>query len=181
MSRVAKVPIVIPPNVEITINEQNVLVKGPNGELIYTVHEIVRIHKIDGQLTFIPCDEEGRRHINGWILAGTTRALLNSMIIGVTEGFTKKIQLIGVGYRAIIKNKVLSLFLGFSHHINYILPNDVIAECPSQTEIILKGINKQVIGQVAADLRSFRRPEPYKGKGIRYANEVVHTKEAKKK
>lgn len=108
-------------------------------------------------------------------------ALLNSMVIGVTEGFTKKLQLVGVGYRAAVKGNVINLSLGFSHPVDHQLPAGITAECPTQTEIVLKGADKQVIGQVAADLRAYRRPEPYKGKGVRYADEVVRTKEAKKK
>ncbi|EJS87964.1 50S ribosomal protein L6, partial [Pasteurella multocida subsp. multocida str. Anand1_cattle] len=112
--------------------------------------------------------------------AGTARALVNAMVIGVTEGFTKKLQLVGVGYRAQIKGNAVALSLGFSHPVEHALPAGITAECPSQTEIVLKGADKQLIGQVAADIRAYRRPEPYKGKGVRYADEVVRIKEAKK-
>jgi len=113
--------------------------------------------------------------------SGTARALVNSMVIGVTEGFTRKLQLVGVGYRAQIKGNAVALSLGFSHPVEHVLPAGITAECPSQTEIVLKGSDKQLIGQVAADIRAYRRPEPYKGKGVRYADEVVRIKEAKKK
>ncbi|MFT4464612.1 MAG: 50S ribosomal protein L6 [Sodalis sp. (in: enterobacteria)] len=177
MSRVAKAPVVIPAGVEVKLNGQDISIKGKNGELTRTIHEAVDVQHADNQLTFAP--HEG--HANGWVLAGTTRALLNGMVIGVTDGFTKKLQLVGVGYRAAVKGNVVNLSLGFSHPIDHQLPAGITAECPSQTEIVLKGADKQTIGQVAADLRAYRRPEPYKGKGVRYADEVVRTKEAKKK
>ncbi|CAJ0991558.1 50S ribosomal protein L6 [Sodalis praecaptivus] len=177
MSRVAKAPVVIPAGVEVKLNGQDISIKGKNGELTRTIHEAVDVQHADNQLTFAP--REG--HDNGWALAGTTRALLNGMVIGVTNGFTKKLQLVGVGYRAAVKGNVVNLSLGFSHPIDHQLPAGITAECPSQTEIVLKGADKQTIGQVAADLRAYRRPEPYKGKGVRYADEVVRTKEAKKK
>ncbi|WP_074012271.1 50S ribosomal protein L6 [Candidatus Sodalis sp. SoCistrobi] len=177
MSRVAKAPVVIPAGVEVKLNGQVISIKGKNGELTRTIHEAVDVQHADNQLSFAP--REG--HVNGWALAGTTRALLNGMVIGVTDGFTKKLQLVGVGYRAAVKGNVVNLSLGFSHPIDHQLPAGITAECPSQTEIVLKGADKQAIGQVAADLRAYRRPEPYKGKGVRYADEVVRTKEAKKK
>ena len=177
MSRVAKAPVVIPAGVEVKLNGQVISIKGKNGELTRTIHEAVDVQHADNQLSFAP--REG--HVNGWALAGTTRALLNGMVIGVTDGFTKKLQLVGVGYRAAVKGHVVNLSLGFSHPIDHQLPAGITAECPSQTEIVLKGADKQTIGQVAADLRAYRRPEPYKGKGVRYADEVVRTKEAKKK
>ncbi|MDU3395401.1 MAG: 50S ribosomal protein L6 [Klebsiella oxytoca] len=159
MSRVAKAPVVVPAGVDVKINGQVITIKGKNGELTRTR---------DG-------------FVDGWAQAGTARALLNSMVVGVTEGFTKKLQLVGVGYRAAVKGDVVNLALGFSHPVEHKLPAGITAECPTQTEIVLKGADKQVIGQVAADLRAYRRPEPYKGKGVRYADEVVRTKEAKKK
>lgn len=177
MSRIAKTAIIIPDSVEIKLNGQDISIKGENGELTRTIHEAVNVKHANNQLTFAP----RKGYVNGWALAGTMRALLNGMVIGVTDGFTKKLQLIGVGYRAVVKGNVVNLSLGFSHPINYELPEGITAECPSQTEIVLKGANKQVIGQVAADLRAYRRPEPYKGKGIRYADEIMRTKEAKKK
>ncbi|MCR3755460.1 MAG: 50S ribosomal subunit protein L6 [Sodalis sp. Psp] len=177
MSRVAKATIVIPANVEIKLNGQDISIKGKNGELTRTIHEAIDVKYANNELAFTP----RTGHANGWALAGTMRALLNGMVIGVTDGFTKKLQLVGVGYRAAVKGNVVNLSLGFSHPINHELPKGITAECPSQTEIVLKGADKQIIGQVAADLRAYRRPEPYKGKGIRYADEIVRTKEAKKK
>ena len=177
MSRVAKAPVVIPAGVDVKINGQVITIKGKNGELTRTVHDAVEVKHADNALTFAP--REG--FANAWAQAGTTRALLNAMVVGVTEGFTKKLQLVGVGYRAAVKGDVVNLALGFSHPVEHKLPAGITAECPTQTEIVLKGADKQVIGQVAADLRAYRRPEPYKGKGVRYADEVVRTKEAKKK
>lgn len=177
MSRVAKAPVVIPAGVEVKLNGQVISIKGKNGELTRTINDAVEVQSADSKLTFAP--REG--FANGWAQAGTARALLNAMVIGVTEGFTKKLQLVGVGYRAAIKGNVVNLSLGYSHPIDHALPAGITAECPTQTEIVLKGADKQVIGQVAADLRAYRRPEPYKGKGVRYADEVVRIKEAKKK
>ncbi|SQI35136.1 50S ribosomal protein L6 [Leminorella richardii] len=177
MSRVAKAPVVIPAGVEVKLNGQAITIKGKNGELSRTVHDAVAVNQDNGALTFAPRDG----FANGWAQAGTARALINGMVVGVTEGFTKKLQLVGVGYRAAIKGNAVSLSLGFSHPVEHALPAGITAECPSQTEIVLKGADKQLIGQVAADLRAYRRPEPYKGKGVRYADEVVRTKEAKKK
>ena len=177
MSRVAKAPVVIPAGVEVKLNGQVISIKGKNGELTRTLNDAVEVKHVDNTLTFAP--REG--FADGWAQAGTSRALLNGMVIGVTEGFSKKLQLVGVGYRAAVKGNTVSLALGFSHPVEHALPAGVTAECPSQTEIVLKGADKQAIGQVAADLRAYRRPEPYKGKGVRYADEVVRTKEAKKK
>lgn len=177
MSRVAKAPVVVPAGVEVKINGQTISIKGKNGELVRTFNDAVEVKLNDNVLTFAP--REG--YTDGWAQAGTARALTNAMIIGVTDGFTKKLQLVGVGYRAAVKGNVVNLSLGFSHPIDHELPEGITAECPTQTEILLKGADKQLIGQVAADLRAYRRPEPYKGKGVRYADEVVRTKEAKKK
>ena len=177
MSRVAKAPVVVPAGVDVKINGQVITIKGKNGELTRTLNDAVEVKHADNTLTFGPRDG----YADGWAQAGTARALLNSMVIGVTEGFTKKLQLVGVGYRAAVKGNVINLSLGFSHPVDHQLPAGITAECPTQTEIVLKGADKQVIGQVAADLRAYRRPEPYKGKGVRYADEVVRTKEAKKK
>ena len=177
MSRVAKAPVVIPAGVDVKIDGQVITIKGKNGELTRTLNKAVEVKHADNALTFGPRDG----FVDGWAQAGTARALLNAMVVGVTEGFTKKLQLVGVGYRAAVKGNVVNLALGFSHPVDHQLPAGITAECPSQTEIVLKGADKQLIGQVAADLRAYRRPEPYKGKGVRYADEVVRTKEAKKK
>jgi large subunit ribosomal protein L6 len=177
MSRVAKAPVVIPAGVEVKLDGQVISIKGKNGELSRTIHDAVIVKFEDNEVTFAP--REGAA--NAWAQAGTARALINSMVIGVTTGFTKKLQLVGVGYRAQMKGNVVGLSLGYSHPIEHQLPAGVTAECPTQTEIVLKSADKQLIGQVAADIRAYRRPEPYKGKGVRYADEVVRTKEAKKK
>ncbi|OLQ88621.1 50S ribosomal protein L6 [Vibrio ponticus] len=177
MSRVAKAPVAIPAGVEVKLNGQEITIKGAKGELSRVLNDAVVIAQEENNLTFGP--KEGV--VNAWAQAGTARALVNNMVIGVTEGFTKKLVLKGVGYRAAIKGNAVGLTLGFSHPVEHELPAGVTAECPSQTEIILTGCDKQVVGQVAADIRSYRQPEPYKGKGVRYADENVRTKEAKKK
>ncbi|MDF7666722.1 50S ribosomal protein L6 [Orbaceae bacterium ESL0727] len=177
MSRVAKAHVVIPAGVEVKINDQVITIKGKKGELTRSINDAVVLNNDAGNIKFSP--REG--HADAWTQAGTARALINSMVIGVTEGFTKKLQLVGVGYRAQLKGDAIGLSLGYSHPIEHKLPAGVTAECPSQTEIVLKSADKQLIGQVAADIRAYRRPEPYKGKGVRYADEIVRTKEAKKK
>jgi large subunit ribosomal protein L6 len=177
MSRVAKAPVSIPAGVEVKLNDQEVTVKGAKGELTRVFNNAVVIAQEEGKLTFGP--REGAA--NAWAQAGTARALVNNMIVGVTAGFTKKLELKGVGYRAAIKGNAVGLTLGFSHPVEHELPAGVKAECPSQTEIVLTSCDKQLVGQVAADIRSYREPEPYKGKGVRYAGENVRTKEAKKK
>lgn len=177
MSRVAKAPVNIPAGVQVSLNGQLLTVKGKNSELSRTIHNSVEVKEDNSALTFSP--REGFAGADAQ--AGTARALVNAMVIGVTEGFTKKLQLVGVGYRVQVKGNIVSLSLGFSHPVEHTLPAGITAECPSQTEIVLKGADKQLIGQVAADIRAYRKPEPYKGKGVRYADEVVRTKEAKKK
>ncbi|HCH01318.1 MAG TPA: 50S ribosomal protein L6 [Vibrio sp.] len=177
MSRVAKAPVAIPAGVEVKLNGQEITVKGAKGELTRVLHNAVVIAQEENNLTFGP--REGV--VNAWAQAGTARALVNNMVVGVTEGFTKKLVLKGVGYRAAIKGNSVALTLGFSHPVEHELPSGVKAECPSQTEIVLTACDKQLVGQVAADIRSYREPEPYKGKGVRYADENVRTKEAKKK
>lgn len=177
MSRVAKAPVAIPAGVEVKLNGQEITVKGAKGELTRVINNAVVIAQEENNLTFGP--REGVD--NAWAQAGTARALVNNMVIGVTEGFTKKLVLKGVGYRAAIKGNAVSLSLGFSHPVEHEVPAGIKAECPSQTEIVLTGADKQLVGQVAADIRSYREPEPYKGKGVRYADENVRTKEAKKK
>lgn len=177
MSRVAKSPVTIPAGVEIKLNGQNIAVKGVKGQLELNVHQNVEVKQEENNLVFAPRD----RAKHSWALAGTTRALINNMVNGVTKGFERKLQLVGVGYRAQAKGKSLNLSLGFSHPVSYSLPDGIIAETPSQTEILIKGIDKQLVGQVAAEIREFRRPEPYKGKGVRYLDEHVRRKETKKK
>ncbi|ATF09847.1 50S ribosomal protein L6 [Candidatus Enterovibrio altilux] len=177
MSRVAKAPVVIPAGVEVKLNGQEVTVKGTKGELRHVINNAVIVSQEDKFVKFAP--REGIMKANAQ--AGTARSLVNNMVVGVTEGFTKKLILKGIGYRSAIKGNAIALTLGFSHPIEHELPEGIKAECPSQTEIVLTGVNKQQVGQVAADIRAYRQPEPYKGKGIRYVDEVVRTKEAKKK
>ena len=177
MSRVAKNPVKLPAGVEIQLAGQQLSVKGAKGALELKVHPSVEVIQEEGELRFAARNGDQQTRA----MAGTTRALVNNMVVGVSEGFQRKLQLVGVGYRAQAKGQTLSLALGFSHPIEYELPEGITAETPTQTEILIKGVDKQVVGQVAAEIRDFRRPEPYKGKGVRYADEVVRRKEAKKK
>jgi large subunit ribosomal protein L6 len=177
MSRVAKAPVAIPAGVEVTLNGQDIKVKGPIGELSRTIHSDVSVSQEDSKIvTTIANENKG-----AWAQAGTTRSLINNMIEGVSKGYERKLLLNGVGYRAKAAGKVLNLSLGFSHPVAHTIPAGITVETPSQTEIVLKGADKQLIGQVAANIRAYRKPEPYKGKGIRYSDEVVRRKEAKKK
>jgi large subunit ribosomal protein L6 len=176
MSRIAKAPITVPAGVEVTVNGQDIKVKGKNGELTRTINAAVEVSLNDNVITTAP-----REVVNAWAQAGTARALINNMIIGANEGFEKKLQLVGVGYRAAVKGKVLDLTLGFSHPVNFEIPEGITIEAPSQTELVVKGADKQLVGQTAANIRAYREPEPYKGKGVRYADEHVRRKEAKKK
>ncbi|MFV8784126.1 50S ribosomal protein L6 [Microbulbifer sp. SA54] len=177
MSRVANSPVSIPAGVSVDLKGQDIAVKGGNGNLNFSVHSDVEVKQEENQLTFAA--RNGSKQARA--LAGTTRALVNNMVVGVSQGFEKKLQLVGVGYRAKAAGKSVSLSLGFSHPVDYDLPEGVSAETPSQTEIVLKSSDKQLLGQVAAEIRAFRPPEPYKGKGVRYADERVYRKEAKKK
>lgn len=177
MSRVAKAPVAIPAGVEITLSGQEVKVKGKVGELIHNVNSAVDLNVADNKVTFGPKDG----YSDGWAQAGTARALVNNMVVGVSEGFEKKLTLVGIGYKAAAKGQVLNLNLGFSHPIDHAIPKGITVETPKPTEIILKGADKQLVGQTAANIRSYREPEPYKGKGVRYADENVRRKEAKKK
>jgi len=177
MSRVAKNPVKLPAGVEINLAGQQLSVKGAKGTLELNVHSSVEVLQEAGELRFAARNGDQQTRA----MAGTTRALVNNMVIGVSAGFERKLQLVGVGYKAQAKGQVLNLALGFSHPIDYELPDGVVAETPTQTEILIKGVDKQLVGQVAAEIRDFRRPEPYKGKGVRYADEVVRRKEAKKK
>jgi large subunit ribosomal protein L6 len=177
MSRIAKEPVTVPAAVEITENGQLLSVKGPRGTLQHHMHGLVEMTRDEGVLNFKPRDESKAANA----LAGTTRSVVNNLVVGVTDGFQKKLELVGVGYRAQSKGKILNLALGFSHPVDYQLPEGVTAETPSQTEIIVSGSDKQRVGQVAAEIRAFRPPEPYKGKGVRYVGEEIVRKEAKKK
>ncbi len=177
MSRVASNPIELPSGVEVSLTAQKVSVKSSKGSLTLDIHSGVEVKQDDNKLLFSARD--GAKTSRA--MSGTTRALVNNMVKGVSKGFEKKLELRGVGYRASVSGKVLNLTLGYSHQINYTLPEGTTAETPSQTEVVIKGIDKQQVGQVAAEVRAFRPPEPYKGKGVRYSNERVHRKEAKKK
>ena len=177
MSRVAKAPVEIVSGVEVSIAGQEITVKGKNGTLNRTFNDAVEVKQEENQLVTAP--REG--FADGWAQAGTARAILNAMVLGVSQGFEKKLQLNGVGYRAQAQGSKLNLTLGFSHPVVYEMPAGISVETPSQTEIVVKGADKQLVGQVAANIRGYRPPEPYKGKGVRYADEVVRRKEAKKK
>jgi len=177
MSRIAKAPITVPTGVEVKVNGQEITVKGGKGELVRTLNDAVVVNLTEGVVTFAPAD--GFK--DAWAQAGTARANVNNMVVGVTEGFKKTLLLQGVGYRTQVKGQDVNLTLGFSHPVVYTLPKGISATAPSQTEIIIEGSDKQQVGQVAAEIRAFRPPEPYKGKGVRYADENVRRKEAKKK
>jgi len=177
MSRVAKTPVAIPAGVEVSLNGQELTVKGSKGTLTRVFNAAVAITVEDNAVKFGPVEGSA----DGWVQAGTARALVNNKVEGTSTGFEKKLTLVGVGYRAKVAGNKIDLQLGFSHPVQHILPEGVTAESPSQTEIILKGVDNQVVNQVAAEIRAYRPPEPYKGKGVRYADEVVRRKEAKKK
>ena len=181
MSRVAKAPITIPEGVNISQQDDLLSVKGKLGEMTMHLNSSVKITTADNVLTFAPSDVDKKEEKEAWAQAGTARANTANLIIGVTEGWEKKLTLIGVGYRAQARGKVLNLTLGFSHPVDYRLPEGISVETPSQTEVIVKGIDKQKVGQAAAEIRAFRPPEPYKGKGVRYSDEQVVRKAAKKK
>lgn len=177
MSRVANSPVTVPSGVEVKIDAGEISVKGGKTALALAINNDVEVKQDGNVLTFAA--KSANKKANA--MAGTTRALVNNMVVGVSKGFEKKLQLIGVGYRAQAQGKKLNLTLGFSHPIDYELPDGVSAETPSQTEIVLKSADKQLLGQVASEIRAYRPPEPYKGKGVRYADEHVRRKEAKKK
>jgi len=174
MSRIASYPIELPKGVEFNQKDQQVRVKGPKGELTMELHPSVEMRNEEGVLSFASAPG------GTTAMAGTMRALINNMVQGVTDGFEKKLNLIGVGYRAQAQGSKLNLQLGFSHPVDFSVPDGVTVETPTQTEIIVRGADKQKVGQVAAEIRGYRPPEPYKGKGVRYADERVVMKEAKK-
>jgi len=177
MSRIAKSPVTIPSGVEVTLTSNSITVKSSTGTLVQALHASVEVKQEAEVLTFVPRDGGKIAHA----MSGTMRALINNMMVGVTTGFVKKLTLIGVGYRAKAGATSVNLTLGFSHPVDYALPAGVIAETPTNTEIVLKSADKQLLGQAAAEIRAFRPPEPYKGKGVRYSDESVRRKEAKKK
>jgi len=177
MSRVSKKPVEMPGGVEVNLSGSQVSIKGSKGNLTLDLHADVQVEQVDGALSV-----KVRREEQSVIaIAGTTRALLANMIQGVTAGFGRRLELRGVGYRAAVQGNMLNLTLGFSHPVNYQVPEGVTVETPSQTEVVVRGVDKQKVGQVAAEIRAYRPPEPYKGKGVRYADERVMIKEAKKK
>ena len=177
MSRTANAPIEIPKGVETTLSGSMISVKGSKGNLQLDLHDLVGVAQ-DGDALKVSAKDGSRQ---AGALAGTFRSLINNMIVGVSEGFQRRLELQGVGYRAKAQGKTVNLTVGYSHPIDYALPEGVTAETPSQTEIVISGSDKQLVGQVAAEIRDLRPPEPYKGKGIRYADERVYRKEAKKK
>jgi len=177
MSRVAKAPVSIPAGVTVTLSGQDIKVKGPVGELSHVINGLVAVSQEENSLVTTVVVESKE----AWAQAGTARAIMNNMVEGVSKGFEKKLLLNGVGYRAKAAGKSLNLSLGFSHPVDHTIPAGVTVETPSQTEVILKGADKQLVGQTAANIRAYRKPEPYKGKGIRYSDEHVRRKEAKKK
>jgi large subunit ribosomal protein L6 len=174
MSRIAKAPIELPDGVELNVKGGEVSVKGPKGNLALQLHPRVSLEKEDKTYVVKPVGQEDVP------MAGTFRSLVNNMVVGVSDGFEKKLSLVGVGYRAQVQGKNLTLALGFSHPVVYAAPEGITIEAPSQTEIVVSGCDKQKVGQVASEIRAFRPPEPYKGKGVRYADERVVRKEAKK-
>jgi large subunit ribosomal protein L6 len=174
MSRIAKTPIELPSGVELNIKDGSVNVKGPRGSLALKLHSAISLEQDDSTYVVKPAE---KAYVP---MAGTFRSLVNNMIIGVTDGFEKKLTLVGVGYRAQIQGSKLTLALGFSHPVVYAAPEGITIEVPAQTEIVIKGCDKQRVGQVASEIRAFRPPEPYKGKGVRYSDERVIRKEAKK-
>ena len=167
----------VPDDVEVRVGEGEIAVKGSRGSLELALTGDVTVERSDGVLTFAAAREDRRARA----MAGTVRSLVNNMVVGVSQGFERRLQLSGVGYRAQAKGRTVTLQLGFSHPVEYTLPDGVDAETPTQTEIVVRGVDKQAVGQVAAEIRAFRPPEPYKGKGVRYATERVRRKEAKKK
>ena len=174
MSRIAKAPIELPSGVEIKFNDNEVSVKGPKGNLVQALHANVSLEQEDKTITVKPANDSDIP------MAGTIRSLVNNMVVGVSNGFEKKLTLVGVGYRAQVQGTKLTLALGFAHPAEDIAPEGITIEAPTQTEIVIKGCDKQKVGQVASEIRAFRPPEPYKGKGVRYSDERVVRKEAKK-
>jgi large subunit ribosomal protein L6 len=177
MSRVGKMPLVVPQGVDVTAGAETISVKGSLGTLVRPVSPLVSVKKEDGKVTFVPNDESQEADA----MSGTMRALVANMVSGVTKGFEKKLTLVGVGYRAQAAGSKLNLQVGYSHPVSKEMPAGVKVETPSQTEIVIKGVDRQAVGQVAAEVRAVRPPEPYKGKGIRYVDERVTIKETKKK
>lgn len=178
MSRIARIPLDVPAGVEVKLNGKSLTVKGPKGEFDFIIHKDVAVKFEDNQL-LVSASENADPKSKAMI--GTTRVLLGNIVTGVTKGFEKKLQLVGVGYRAKVQGKNLELTLGYSHDVNFAIPEGIVIETPSNTEVLIKGACKQQVGQVAANIKFLRSVEPYKGKGIRYADEQIKLKDAKKK
>ena len=176
MSRIGKAPVVLPKGVDVAVAGSEVTVKGSKGSLSHQLHTLVSVNVDEGELKVAPNDQS-RAAV---ALSGTTRALLQNMVTGVSDGFERKLEIVGVGYRAQVQGKKLNLSLGYSHPVEFPIPDGITVECPTQTEVVVRGIDKQQVGQVAANIRAYRRPEPYKGKGVRYSGEQIMKKEAKK-
>ena len=177
MSRIAKNPVTIPSGVEVKLAAGKLSIKGPKGALEQSIHPLVAVTQEGALLKFERTNDSGLARA----VSGTTRALVHNMVAGVSKGFEKKLTIIGVGYRAAVQGKKLNLTLGYSHPIVYDIPAGITIEAPDQTNLVVRGADKQLVGQVAADIRDYRSPEPYKGKGVRYVGEVIVKKEAKKK
>ncbi len=177
MSRVGKSPVSIPAGVDVSIKEDQISVKGAGGSLSLAQNALVKVSSNEGKLSFEPVNDS--REANA--MSGTVRQLVNNMVLGVSKGFEKKLTLIGVGFKAAASGSKLNLNVGFSHPVNFDMPAGITVATPTPTEIVIKGANRQVVGQLAAEIRAVRPPEPYKGKGIRYADETVVIKETKKK
>ncbi|MBB5206263.1 large subunit ribosomal protein L6 [Inhella inkyongensis] len=177
MSRVGKMPVAIPQGVDVTVSNGQISVKGAMGTLVRPAHALVQVNSEAGKLSFAPADDSAAANA----MSGTVRALVANMVHGVSKGFERKLNLVGVGFRAQAQGQKLNLQIGFSHPVVKEMPAGIKVECPTQTEILIKGADRQVVGQIAAEVRAFRPPEPYKGKGIRYSDEKVSLKETKKK
>ena len=177
MSRIGKLPVSVPKGVTVTVKGQDVTVKGPKGELSLTALDDVTVEMVDDAVKVSPVSDS-KRSLSMW---GLHRTLIANLIAGVEKGFEKELEINGVGYRAQLKGKVLQLQLGFSHDVDFPIPDDIQIACPKPTELVVSGISKQRVGQIAAEIRSFRPPEPYKGKGVKYKDEYIFRKEGKKK
>ncbi len=177
MSRVAKNPVAIPAKVEVALSANSISVSGPLGKLSHPLTDAVKLERDGDSITFVAANES--QHSRS--MSGTLRSLVANMVQGVSQGFTRKLTLVGVGYKAQAQGSMLNLDLGYSHPINHKMPEGITVQTPTQTEVVLTGYDKQVVGQVAAQIRAYRSPEPYKGKGVRYSDEVVVIKETKKK
>ncbi|MES2425113.1 MAG: 50S ribosomal protein L6 [Pseudomonadota bacterium] len=177
MSRVGKAPVIVPAGVDVAIKQDQISVKGSNGALVLAQNALVTIKNDAGKLTFAPANES--REANA--MSGTMRQLVNNMVVGVTKGFEKKLTLVGVGYKAAAQGTKLNLVVGYSHPVNKEMPAGITVATPIPTEVVIKGADRQRVGQIAAEIRAIRPPEPYKGKGIRYADEKITIKETKKK